>query len=53
MMAEKMFAEMKKFYQKVDKEAGLLNKIHQERLNCMKGCFECCTDDISVFEVEA
>jgi len=41
------------FYAEVDAKASVLEKIHQKRLNCRKGCFSCCSDDITVFEIEA
>jgi uncharacterized protein len=37
----------------VDEEAARLARIHAERLKCRRGCFDCCVDDITVFEIEA
>ena len=37
----------------VDREAGRLQLIHAERLQCRRGCSGCCVDDLTVFEVEA
>jgi hypothetical protein len=37
----------------VDREAGRLQVIHAERLECRRGCSGCCVDDLTVFEVEA
>lgn len=50
---EKSFNELLKFYQEVDNLTSILNKKHQSRLKCVAGCFSCCIDDITVFEVEA
>lgn len=41
------------FYNDLDREVGLYEAQHKERLQCKKGCFACCVDDITVFEVEA
>ena len=30
-----------------------LERTHRDRLNCRKGCSDCCVDDITVFEAEA
>jgi uncharacterized protein len=37
----------------VDVRAKALAEHHRERLVCRRGCFGCCVDDITVFEVEA
>lgn len=37
----------------VDREAQRVAAIHGERLVCRRGCFGCCVDDLTVFEVEA
>ena len=37
----------------VDREVQPLAQRHRGRLQCKRGCFECCTDDLSVLEVEA
>lgn len=40
-------------YAEVDREAAALAERHRERLVCRRGCFDCCVDGITVFEVEA
>jgi Fe-S-cluster containining protein len=45
--------DIQKLYADVDTTARRLELIHAERLQCGKGCFSCCVDGISVFEVEA
>ncbi len=52
-LMEKAFAELKKFYDEVDNLTSALNHKHQKRLKCKAGCFSCCVDNITVFEIEA
>ncbi|HEX6160426.1 MAG TPA: YkgJ family cysteine cluster protein [Thermoanaerobaculia bacterium] len=40
-------------HEDVDARAGELARWHAQRLQCRRGCFDCCVDDLSVFEVEA
>ncbi len=44
---------IRQLHREVDRELQPLVQRHRERLQCKRGCFECCTDDLSVFEVEA
>lgn len=37
----------------VDDRARELARWHEQRLQCRRGCFDCCVDDITVFEIEA
>lgn len=37
----------------VDVPVGRLTRRHAARLQCEKGCSDCCVDDITVFELEA
>lgn len=37
----------------VDARAAELSRLHGEALVCRRGCFGCCVDGITVFEVEA
>jgi Fe-S-cluster containining protein len=37
----------------VDRRASALAQRHGGRLVCRRGCFDCCVDGITVFEVEA
>ena len=37
----------------VDEKVGALAIIHEQRLQCSKGCHDCCQDGLSVFEIEA
>lgn len=50
---EKSFDELLKFYNEVDNLTSVLNEKHKNRLKCKAGCFSCCVDDITVFEIEA
>ena len=40
-------------HDEIDAESGRLAKAHEARLQCKKGCHQCCVDDLSIFEVEA
>ena len=40
-------------HQEVDRKAKTLEQRHIQRLQCRKGCFQCCVDDLTIFEVEA
>ncbi|HEX8254998.1 MAG TPA: YkgJ family cysteine cluster protein [Thermoanaerobaculia bacterium] len=37
----------------IDARAAALAAEHEGKLECRRGCFGCCVDDITVFEVEA
>jgi uncharacterized protein len=37
----------------VDRRAAALSRLHAAALVCRRGCFDCCVDEITVFEVEA
>lgn len=40
-------------YHDVDSASGPLVILHEGRLQCRRGCCDCCVDDLTVFEVEA
>ncbi len=40
-------------HREVDEAAASLERLHAERLQCRRGCHDCCVDGITVFEVEA
>lgn len=40
-------------YDEVDAEARRLAEAHGTRLQCRRGCSQCCVDDLTVFDVEA
>jgi hypothetical protein len=42
-----------RLHREVDKQAGALAGRHRERLECRKGCTDCCVDGIRVFGIEA
>lgn len=44
---------IERFHAAVDEVAKPLVARHRERLRCRAGCHACCSDDITVFEVEA
>ncbi len=49
----KIFASLERFYRDLESTAFQLDKIHRKRLQCRKGCYSCCIDGITIFEVEA
>lgn len=40
-------------YRDLDVAVAKFEREHRDRLQCKKGCFDCCVDDITVFEIEA
>jgi hypothetical protein len=44
---------MRELHDEVDRETATLGDIHASRLQCRRGCHDCCVDDLSVFQVEA
>lgn len=41
------------FYKNIDKITKELETINRDIIHCKKGCFFCCIDDITVWEIEA
>lgn len=37
----------------VEEKAAALSFLHREHLQCRRGCFDCCVDELEVFEIEA
>lgn len=44
---------LNKLYEDLNTAVVQVEAYHTERLQCKKGCSNCCVDDITVFEVEA
>jgi hypothetical protein len=44
---------LEQLYREVDREAEALSRKHAARLQCRRGCSDCCIDGITVFEIEA
>ena len=44
---------LSQFHGAVDEQAVALHALHARRLQCRKGCSDCCVDDLTVFAVEA
>jgi hypothetical protein len=42
-----------RLHAEVDRQTDRLRAVHAARLQCRKGCSGCCTDDLTVFEIEA
>lgn len=45
--------KLKQFYAEIDLKAERLEQVHASRLNCRRGCFHCCVDEITVWKIEA
>lgn len=44
---------LKLFYQALDAHILQIEEENKSRINCKKGCYSCCKDDLEVFGVEA
>jgi Fe-S-cluster containining protein len=44
---------LEELHARVDEAAAKLAATHRDQLACRRGCFGCCVDDLSVFEIEA
>jgi hypothetical protein len=51
--SEDPLAPLRGLHEEVDRQAADLAGRHEARLNCRRGCHDCCVDEITVFEVEA
>jgi Fe-S-cluster containining protein len=45
--------DLVRFHDEVERDATRLAARHRERLQCRRGCADCCVDELTVFEVEA
>lgn len=52
-MADAPFAALEALYAEVDAVAGEIASHHAERMQCRRGCHDCCVDELTVFAVEA
>jgi Fe-S-cluster containining protein len=48
-----LLEKLRQLYTDIDREVQQLEAVHRQRLQCARGCAECCMDDITVFTVEA
>lgn len=44
---------LKQFYAALDSHIHSIEEKNKARINCKKGCFSCCKDDLEVFGIEA
>ena len=44
---------IRRLHAEIDRAVAPLEGMHRDRLECRKGCIDCCRDDITVFEIEA
>ena len=50
---ERVYVELVRLHEDVDREVAVLEELHRDRLVCKRGCYDCCVDELTVFEVEA
>ena len=53
MTTEAILEKLKVLHHEVDLVSKRLFDIHRDRVQCARGCFDCCIDDITIFEIEA
>ena len=46
-------APLAALYREIDRRAAHLRALHADRLQCRRGCSDCCVDELTVFELEA
>ena len=46
-------SELERLHETVDRRATVLERRHSARLECTRGCSQCCVDELTVFDVEA
>ena len=44
---------LREWHTSIDEKARSLEELHQDQLECRRGCSNCCVDELSVFQVEA
>lgn len=52
-MTALFWEHLQDFYREVDIETAKLAEIYKDRLQCKKGCADCCIDDLTIFRIEA
>ena len=50
---EKVYADLLALHEDISLQAGELAACHGPRLQCERGCSDCCVDELTVFAVEA
>lgn len=53
MIWDNLIVKLKEMYEEVDHLARRLDEIHMGRLKCKNGCYSCCKNGITIFEIEA
>ena len=53
MSATDPLADLAVFHEDVDRAVAPLAERHRDRLQCRRGCADCCVDDLTVFAIEA
>lgn len=52
-MSQDPLAQLAGLYAELALETSRLENLHEPRLNCRRGCSQCCVDDLTVFALEA
>ncbi|MGB7568294.1 MAG: YkgJ family cysteine cluster protein, partial [Chitinivibrionales bacterium] len=50
---ENILRRLGNLHKAIDQLVDRLSLMHDSRLRCKRGCYDCCVDDVSVFEIEA
>lgn len=50
---DQSFNFLQQCYTKLEKDTAILEDLHRDRLHCKRGCYQCCQDEITVFDIEA
>lgn len=51
--SKEILETLQKFYSTLDSHIHAIEEKNKSRINCKKGCFSCCKDDLEVFGIEA
>ncbi len=52
-MKQEIIEAVSRLHQAVDAHAARLTRLHEQRLQCRRGCSGCCSDELTVLEAEA
>jgi len=51
--ADAALAKLIELHNEVDEKVATLVQFHSDRLECKRGCCDCCVDGMTIFEIEA
>ncbi len=52
-MSQDPLVELQTLYAELERATAPLEQRHESRLNCRRGCSQCCVDELTVFAIEA